>query len=186
MHPQSVNGGMDQQTLVDTLRSLTRLPPSELRAFWSQWFNRSPPARLRRELLIRALAYRMQERQHGGLSASTRKKLRLLAEVGKTQAFREVVETPRLTLGTHVIREWGNEMHQVTVEATGFVYRGQRYHSLSEIARKITGTRWSGPVFFGVKPTTKRQALSRGDRHEENPVCGLYEKEFGGGVRAKL
>lgn len=110
---------------------------------------------------MRALAYRMQERAHGGLKPATHKKLRVLAEAGKTRSPIKVGESPRLLPGTYVIREWRNEMHQVTVETAGFVYRGQRYRTLSEIARRITGTRWSGPVFFGVKPAAKRP-LSRG------------------------
>ena len=146
------------------LPSLAHLTTKELRAFWPQWFKSPPPAHFRRAVLVRALAYRMQERAHGGLRPATRKALRVLAEAAKTHSLREVVATPRLTPGTHVIREWGNEMHQVTVETTGFIYRGQRYRSLSEIARKITGTRWSGPVFFGVKPA----ATGRVPRREGN------------------
>ena len=132
--------------------ALTQLTPGALRALWPQWFDRPPPAKIRRELLIRALAYRMQERTSGGLTTATRTKLRALAEAVTKQAKWDGPARPRLTPGTHVIREWGNERHQVTVEAVGYIYRGQRYRSLSEIARKITGTRWSGPVFFGLKP----------------------------------
>ena len=66
----------------------------------------------------------------------------------------EGVEPPRLTPGTHLSRQWGNETHQVTVDARGLVYRGQRYRSLSAIARRITGTRWSGPRFFGVSASS--------------------------------
>jgi hypothetical protein len=137
------------------LAILAQQSAKDLRALWPQWFDHAPPKRLRRDLLIRALAYRMQERAQGGLSTATRCKLRALAEAVKTKTVFDVVETRRLTPGTHVIREWGNEMHQVTVEATNFLYRGQRYRSLSEIARRITGTRWSGPVFFGVKPSAR-------------------------------
>jgi hypothetical protein len=134
-----------------------------LRALWPQWFDRPPPAKIRRELLVRALAYRMQERAADGLSKATRTKLRTLAEAVKNNPVDGVIEPPRLTPGTHVIREWGNERHQVTVEAAGFVYRGQRYRSLSEIARRITGTRWSGPLFFGVTPSLKgRGRVSNG------------------------
>jgi hypothetical protein len=133
--------------------ALIQLTPGELRALWPQWFDRLPPAKIRRELLIRALAYRMQERAVGGLTTATRTKLRVLAEAVKTHSKWDGIEPPRLTPGTHVIREWGNERHQVTVEVAGFVYRGQRYRSLSEIARRITGTRWSGPLFFGVTPS---------------------------------
>jgi hypothetical protein len=132
--------------------SLAQLTPQELRTLWPQWFDRPPPAKIRRELLIRALAYRMQERAAGGLTTATRTKLREIAKAVKNKSVDKVNAAPRLTPGTHVIREWGNERHQVTVEAVGFVYRGQRYRSLSEIARRITGTRWSGPLFFGVTP----------------------------------
>ena len=137
------------------LASLAQLTACELRALWPQWFDRPPPAKIRRELLIRALAHRMQERAAGGLSTATRSKLREIAKAVKNNSVDGVIEPPRLTPGTHVIREWGNERHQVTVEAAGFVYRGQRYRSLSEIARRITGTRWSGPLFFGVTPSLK-------------------------------
>ena len=140
------------------LTSLAQSTAKELHTLWLQWFDGPPPARLRRALLVRALAYRMQERAHGGLRPATRKTLRALADAGKTHVLRDVMEIPRMTPGTHVIREWGKEMHQVTVETAGLVYRGQRYRSLSEIARKITGTRWSGPVFFGVKPAATGSA----------------------------
>ena len=146
------------------LATLAQHSAQDLRALWAQWFDAPPPARLRRDLLLCALAYRMQDRAQGGLSPATQTSRRALAEAGKTPSIRDVGETPRLTDGTHVIREWGNERHHVTVETAGFVYRGQRYRSLSEIARRITGTRWSGPVFFGVK----RSAAGRTVRREGN------------------
>jgi DUF2924 family protein len=140
------------------LASLAQLTPKELLVCWLQWFDRPPPAKIRREWLMRALAYRMQERATGGLTTATRTTLRQIAKAVKSHAVTGTLASPRLTPGTHVIREWKNERHQVTVEAEGFVYRGQRYRSLSEIARRITGTRWSGPVFFGVTSsiTTRR------------------------------
>jgi hypothetical protein len=141
---------MDPSLPLD-LTALIPLTPGALRAMWPQWFDRPPPAKMRRELLVRALAYRMQERAVGGLSKATRIKLRTLVEAVNNDSTSDVVAPPRLTPGTHVIREWKNERHQVTVEAAGFVYRGHRYRSLSEIARRITGTRWSGPLFFGIK-----------------------------------
>jgi hypothetical protein len=148
-------------SLPPTPTSLTQLTTTELRALWREWFETSPPQRLRHGLLVRLLAYRMQEQQHGGLPMATKKKLRVLAQAGLAPSVQALVDSPRLTPGTHVVREWGNEMHQVTVEATGFVYRGQRYRSLSEIARTITGTRWSGPVFFGVKSAATRSIARR-------------------------
>ena len=135
--------------------SLAQLTPQELRTLWLQWFDCPPPAKIRRELLMRGLAYRMQERAAGGLTMATRTTLREIAKRVKSNSVTGVIAPPRLTPGTQVIREWGNERHQVTVEVAGFVYRGQRYRSLSEIARRITGTRWSGPLFFGVTPSLK-------------------------------
>ena len=143
------------------LAALIQLTPRALRTLWPQWFDRPPPAKIRRELLVRPLAYRMQERAAGGLTTATRTTLREIAKAVKSHSVDEVLATPRLTPGTHVIREWGNERHQVTVEAAGFVYRGQRYRSLSEIARRISGTRWSGPRFFGVPPSAKGRGVPR-------------------------
>ena len=151
---------MDHSPNLD-LAALSHLTPGALRARWPQWFDRPPPAKLRRELLVRALAYRMQERAAGGLTTATRATLRVLAETGKSHSNGEGVEPPRLTPGTHVIREWGNETHQVTVDTMGLVYRGQRYRSLSEIARRITDTRWSGPLFFGVRSSIKGRRVQR-------------------------
>jgi DUF2924 family protein len=151
-------------SLPPDLAALIPLTPEALRAMWPQWFDRPAPAKIRRELLVRALAYRMQERASGGLTTATRTKLRALAESVKNHSKWDGLERPRLTPGTHVIREWGNERHQVTVEAVGFVYRGQRYRSLSEIARRITGTRWSGPLFFGVTPSIKGRRIHQKGR----------------------
>lgn len=143
------------------IASLAELTGPALRTLWPAWFDSPPPAFMRRELLARALAYRMQERASGGLSTATRKKLQDLAHSLKANPAHDVTKRPRLTPGTRVIRQWGNEMHEVTVEAKGFLYRGTRYKSLSEIARTITGTRWSGPVFFGVKQRITGEASVR-------------------------
>ena len=158
--PTEAHCAMDPAPHLD-LAALTPLTPGALRALWPQWFDRPPPAKIRRELWVRALAYRMQERASCGLTTATRTTLRTLAEAVKHHPVDGVIAPPRLTPGTHVIREWGNERHQVTVEAAGFVYRGQRYRSLSEIARRITGTRWSGPLFFGVTPSLKGRGVDR-------------------------
>ena len=135
------------------LTALAASSMKELQALWLHWFETPPPAHARRSLLLWALAYRMQEREYGGLSPALRAQLRALGGVRQTLVRQDVLAPRHLTPGTHVIREWGNERHQVTVETAGLVYRGRRYRSLSEIARKITGTRWSGPVFFGLKAT---------------------------------
>jgi hypothetical protein len=93
--------------------------------------------------MIRAVAYKMQQRALGGLSAATR---RLLSGQGPAAVRRRT-----LSPGTVLIREWHGIGHQVTILEKGVLYRGLRYRSMSEVARLVTGARWSGPRFFGVK-----------------------------------
>ena len=96
--------------------------------------------------MLRAVAYRMQERILGGLSPATRRVLEGLGEKASTKP------PPReLRPGTLLVREWQGTSHQVVVTDTGVIYRSRTYRSLSEVARLITGSRWSGPRFFGLK-----------------------------------
>jgi len=112
---------------------------------WRKLYGAAPPLRASRSLMIRAVAYRMQERALGGLSPATRRVLEGLGEGVSTRA------APReLRPGTLLVREWQGTSHQVVVTETGVIYRGQTYRSLSEVARVITGSRWSGPRFFGL------------------------------------
>jgi hypothetical protein len=101
------------------------------------------------------LAYEVQAKLLGGLSAATRKRLRRLAE-RRADSGHAARAAPRLKPGTRLLREWQGETHHVTVLEEGFDYRGERHASLSVIARLITGTRWSGPLFFGLRDTGKR------------------------------
>jgi DUF2924 family protein len=102
-------------------------------------------------LLVRAIAYRIQELHYGGLSKATRRKLTALV-----QARGSDVETATgsgakwIRAGARLVREWNGRTHMVTVEEEGFLYAGRSYRSLSAIAREITGARWSGPRFFGL------------------------------------
>jgi len=132
------------------LEDLLQLTRPELVAKWAEVFSHPLRCRAHRDFLIRCIAYRLQEQVYGGLSTTTRKRLRKLAaeiEAGSGPSL----ETPRIKLGTRLIREWNGDTHEVTVITEGFAYRGKLYKSLSEIARLITGTRWSGPAFFGLK-----------------------------------
>jgi hypothetical protein len=97
------------------------------------------------------LAYRLQEVAYGGLSATTRKRLRALADEIDSNRPRPQRSAVRLKAGTRLIREWNGHTHVVSVLEKGVEYRGKHYGSLSEVARAITGTRWSGPAFFGLK-----------------------------------
>ena len=101
--------------------------------------------------MIPILAYRIQEQAFGSLSARAQQRLLDLSrafEKGSDPAF---ARAPRIRAGTRLVRQWADRVHLVNVETNGYEYHGARYQSLSEIARLITGTRWSGPLFFGIK-----------------------------------
>jgi hypothetical protein len=131
------------------LEAICDLNPDALRKEWRRLYRSQPP-RLSRDLLVRAIAYRIQELRYGGLNKTTRRKLASLVEARDSGA--EIVEegAPRIRAGARLIREWNGRTHTVTVEEDGFNYAGQTYRSLSAIARNITGARWSGPRFFGL------------------------------------
>jgi len=133
------------------LAALKTAPIGALRQKWRELFEREPPLYNRRYLESR-LAYRIQELAYGGLKPETIERLDALADEleGKTGKRRRAVET-RPIAGTRLIREWQGVDHCVTVRDEDFEYRGRPYASLSAIARAITGTRWNGLVFFGLK-----------------------------------
>jgi hypothetical protein len=131
-----------------------------LRARWQAVFRRQPPPHLPRHLLFRMLAYRLQADQLGDLDNDIR---RLLDSTSSPEAAGErAAETNRTAAlvrpGTVLGREWQGRMHRVAVLGDGFAWNGKTYASLSKVAFAITGTRWSGPKFFGLrdKPSSKR------------------------------
>ena len=132
------------------IAALASMATHELRVKWRRLYRAEPPARLSRDLLIRAIAFQMQERVHGGLNKTTKRKLRSLAQTLETEG--NTAFDPGLSLkpGTKLVREWQGETHSVIVLEEGFDYDGRRYRSLSKIAREITGAHWSGPRFFGI------------------------------------
>ena len=101
----------------------------------------------------------MQEKAYGGLKPATLSRMRKLALALEKDPTATIVAVPQIRPGTRLIREWRGERHEVVVDDTAYEYRGKRFNSLSEIARQITGTRWSGPLFFGIK-TSKTRPLS--------------------------
>ncbi len=117
---------------------------TELREFWIESYDSDPPASFSKDLLARAIAYRLQEEAYGGLSAATTRLLKSLAKPG--------AEPPRrVKVGSVIVREHKGVLHEVMVVPGGFCWRGETYDSLSTIARKITGVSWNGPRFFGLR-----------------------------------
>jgi hypothetical protein len=129
--------------------ALPKTPTPELKQMWRLLFDKEPPG-FNRSYLISRLAYRIQELAYGGLKPATRAKLDVLADaIDPKTVRRRVVDHP--VAGTQLIREWRGVDHKVTVLADGFEWEGRRYKSLSAVARAITGTRWNGPLFFGLR-----------------------------------
>ena len=137
-----------------TEEALSRLPEldlRQLREIWCRLYKTPTPPRLSRELLMRAVAYRIQELASGGLRPELQRQL--------DQIALELHQTGRLTIrphtqlkpGTRLLREWQGRSHEVLVLNDGFSWQATHYRSLSAIARKITGTAWSGPLFFGLR-----------------------------------
>lgn len=138
------------EVMVDRLVGMSR---QELQVEWRQQFHFDPPPRLSQDMLRRAIGYRIQEAAVGGLSLATQKALRGLA-VSMASETPDVTKArhrvPALRPGVRLVRDWGGRSHTVLVLDDGFDYQGQRYRSLTEIARLITGAHWSGPRFFGL------------------------------------
>jgi len=133
---------------------LEALTNFELRGEWRRLHGMQPPKSLSRDLLLRGITYKIQERAFGGLSKSL---LRKLADADTSSAhYRSPAPRAVAKPGTRLVREWNGETHSVLVHADGVEWRGQNYKSLSVVAREITGAHWSGPRFFGL--TSKKRA----------------------------
>ena len=140
----------------DEIAHLRDLDLKGLRARWQSVFQRTPPPHLPRHLLFAVLAFRIQADRFGDLDHETRKALdRTNAnESGLVMADRlKSLDRKRveLTPGTVLVREWDRQSHRVMVLPDGFAWNGQTYDSLTKIAFAITGTRWNGPRFFGLR-----------------------------------
>lgn len=136
----------------DRLAEFSRLDMSTLQAAWVDMFERRPPKGTSRRLLEYAAAYRAQAKAQGGLKPIIRRKL-LQAAPGPCSPAHRAPRGGRpggLFPGSRLAREWHGRNHTVEVAERGFLYAGQRYRSLSEVARAITAARWSGPRFFGL------------------------------------
>ena len=135
----------------EALARLPKLDIHELREEWRRLYKADVSPHLSRELVIRAVAYRMQEVALGGLRLEPQRQLRQIATELKQTEGAAIRLRPQLKPGTRLMREWQGQIYEVVVLDDGFSWQGMHYRSLSAIARKITGTAWSGPLFFGLK-----------------------------------
>jgi hypothetical protein len=148
------------------IAALPRLSAHELRITWRRLGRGEATVEASRDLLIREIAFKMQERAHGGLTPAVRRRLRALAEEIDTKGGGALAPPIVLKPGTRVMREWGGRTHSVVVLDNGFEYDGQHHRSLTRIAQRITGAHWSGPRFFGLRKTAAQSADATGAGHE--------------------
>jgi hypothetical protein len=141
--------------LDEQLTGLMAMSSAQLRGEWQRVYREPASLALSPDLLMRGLAYRLQERAHGGLASGVRRDIarlvRQLERTGEVSTEREVV----LKTGTRLVRDWRGRTHHVLVLDDGFLFEDRRYGSLSRIASEITGANWSGPRFFGLKRRPK-------------------------------
>jgi hypothetical protein len=157
--PQLDSAGRPRSELSGKIAGLPELTTAQLREEWRRLYRSQPP-RLSRDLLIRTIAYRMQELAHGGPSKATMRKL--LSSAKKLETNGSVACDAGVRPGTRLVREWHGKLHTVSVTKEGFEYAGRRYASLSKIAHAITGAHWSGPRFFGLNRRSPDPAIGDG------------------------
>jgi hypothetical protein len=139
--------------LSDRLAALPTLSLGDLRLEWRRLFRADPP-RLSRDMMMTAVAYRLQEIARGGLSKATQRRLTALTVEFETGGKIAPAPGPKIKLGSRLVREWHGRTHTVCVTDDGFEFRGKTYRSLTKIASAITGAQWSGPRFFGLTKTS--------------------------------
>lgn len=149
----------DPEQAIAELQSQSR---EELIGIITKLYGTIPPKRISHDLLVRAISFRLQEKAYSGHSAGIRRRLRSLAEELRRTGTIEIKGTTSVKTGTRLVREWQGAIYEVTVSDDGFVYRNECYRSLSQIARTITGTRWSGPAFFGLNQVRAGMGASDG------------------------
>lgn len=134
------------KAVADEIDALETLDRDALVDRWCAAFGHAPPPRLSRPLMVKALAYEAQVQAYGGLSPRIVRALKAAARPTAGDAS----STRPLSVGARLVREWNGVLYEVEVLADGYLWRGERHRSLSAIARAITGTKWSGPRFFGA------------------------------------
>jgi hypothetical protein len=139
------------------IAGLPKLSQDELKALWREYFGVKPPA-YRRGFLVRGLAHRLQELAHRPLAPAYQARLDAMIEGtekpnGTGRPGRRRRQEVNLLEGTKLLREWRGVIYEVTVVDGGYEHQGRRYKSLSAVARSITRTQWSGPLFFGLRKT---------------------------------
>lgn len=146
-----------------SLHALSDMEIPDLRVEWRRLYRSHPPKRIRRDLLELGVAWKLQEAALGGMSTSLKRRINDLARTMETKGDLAKARAVVLKPGAQLVREWRGETHDVQVLEDGYQWRGRAWRSLSVIAREITGTRWSGPRFFGLAASEKTAAGEKAD-----------------------
>lgn len=145
-----MGGHLKSAKLEREIGDLTDVPRADLIERWKDLYRADPPNGISTRLMVRAIAYEMQARHFGGLRPAIARKLSNITGDKAGGEAKGASRAPALDPGVRLVREWNGVTHTVDVTDDGFEWRDERYGSLSEIAREITGARWSGPRFFGL------------------------------------
>jgi hypothetical protein len=148
-------------SLGDNIDALGSMTPAQLRAEWRRIFRRETPPHSP-DLLARAISWRWQAQQHGDLTLATRRELDSLAHQLIQNGSIDAAGPSKPSVGTQLIREWNGRTIKVLITENGYLFEDRSYRSLSQIARHVTGARWSGPRFFGLVKRSTEQAASHG------------------------
>lgn len=146
------NRASSNDTVNGVLAALPTRPRNDLVAHWTAAYGNPPPKGISRRLLEYAVAWHVQVEAHGGMAPALRRRLHQAASVAgdKDVPAARAVGVKTAAPGSRLVREWHGRTHTVDVVPDGVLYDGRQYRSLSEVARAITGARWSGPRFFGL------------------------------------
>jgi len=145
-----------QKAVAHEVAALKDLDYAELHTMWSRLFRYRAPKKFARDHLELGIAWKLQAQVSGGLNSATRRRLDELARALTTKSDLTRKRTTILKPGARLLREWEGQSHEVQVTEKGFVWQGKTWKSLSVIAREITAARWSGPRFFGLRASAKR------------------------------
>jgi hypothetical protein len=163
--------------VIASVPEVARMAKPQLVQLWKELFGAAPPEAIRRDLLVRFVAYRLQEHAYGGLTQQTKVRLLELARRIVKDPEADLIGSLQIKPGTCLVRDWRGQSHRVLVLNQGYEYEQKKFASLSQIARLITGTRWSGPLFFGLR----RAHQGKGDQSESvgsaNSLRRLHAKE---------
>ncbi len=160
---QNNNSAETQTSILRQLAALQTLSLPELHEKWRDLYGTEPP-KYRKQFLLKRLAYRIQEIYHGGVSAQTRQYLTAMAQKDPQATLQAKPDKSKkddiILPGTRFIRTWHDQRYEVITRENGFEYEGQIFRSLTAVATEITGTKWNGKIFFGLKkPYKKRKGV---------------------------